>query len=107
MLWRAMDGEQVCQAMKDVIRVQFAGDDDRQTPARKLIDDRQHPEGSPVLRAILHEVIGPDMSRPFRPKADTGSVIQPQSAALGLFLRHFKPLPAPDAVNPLEVHPPA
>ena len=47
MFWRAMDGEQIRQAVKDVIRVQLAGDDDRQTPARELINDRQQAEGRP------------------------------------------------------------
>jgi ribulose kinase len=47
MLWRAMNGEQMREAVEDVIRVQLAGNDDGQAAAGKLIDHCQHAEGAP------------------------------------------------------------
>src|SRR3984957_2083397 len=56
---------------------------------------------------ILDEIIGPDMVRPLGAQTHTGAVIQPQPAALWLFLRDFQPLPSPDPLHPLGVHHPA
>ncbi len=47
------------------------------------------------------------MASALRPKTDTGSISQPKPPALWLSLRHFKPLPPPDSVDPLQIHPPA
>jgi hypothetical protein len=69
-----------------IVGVQFASNDDPQAAARELINDGQHTERSAVLRPILYKVVGPDMSGTLRPKTDTGSVIEPEPAALGLFL---------------------
>jgi hypothetical protein len=43
---------------------------------------------------------------PFRLEPDARTVVQPQPCALRLPLRHFQPLPAPDTLNALLVHPP-
>ena len=58
------------------------------------------------MRAVGHEVIAPDMPRVPRPKPDARSVVQPQPGPLGVLLGHFRPFPAPDALDPLVVHPP-
>ena len=47
------------------------------------------------------------MVGPFRPQTDAGSICQPEAASLGLLLWHFEPLPPPDPLHPLLVHPPA
>jgi len=39
----------------------------------------------------LHEIVGPDMVTPTGPKADTGAVVQPEAAPLGLLSRHLQP----------------
>ena len=44
------------------------------------------------------------MVRPLGAQTHTGAVIQPQPAALWLFLRDFQPLPSPDPLHPLDVH---
>jgi hypothetical protein len=44
MLGRAMDGEQICEAMQDIVKVQLAGDDDCQALASELVDYSQHAE---------------------------------------------------------------
>lgn len=43
----------------------------------------------------------------FRSKPNARAVVQPQTAAFRLLVRHFQPLPSPDALNPLDVHDPA
>jgi hypothetical protein len=104
---RAMDGEQFGQAMQNIVGVQLARRDDGEALARKLINDRQHAERPAVLRLVLDEIIAPDMAGALRPKTDARAVIQPEAAAFRLFLRHFEPFPPPDAIDPLEVRPPA
>ena len=101
-----MDGEQLGQAMQNIVGVQLARRNDGEALAGKLINDRQHTERPAVLRLILDEIIAPDMAGALRPKTDARAVIQPEPAAFRLFLRHFQPFPPPDAIDPLEVHPP-
>ena len=107
MLRQAVNGEQLGEAMQNIIGFQLARGDDGKALARKLINDSQHTERPAVLRLILDEIIAPDMAGALRPKTDARPVIQPEAAAFRLFLRHFEPFPPPDAVDPLEVHPPA
>jgi hypothetical protein len=47
------------------------------------------------------------MPRIFRAQPDARTIVQPQSSALWLLLRHLKPFTPPDALNPLAVHMPA
>ena len=44
---------------------------------------------------------------PLGAQAHARAVVQPQAAALWLFLRDFQPLPSPDPLHPLGVHRPA
>src|ERR1019366_10228896 len=53
------------------------------------------------------EVIGPDMVGALGAQAHARAVVQPQAAALWLFLRDFQPLPSPDPLDPLGVPRPA
>jgi len=55
---------------------------------------------APLVRSVLHEVIGPDVVRPFRPEPDAGAVVQPETTTLLLFLRDFEPLAPPDPLDP-------
>ena len=73
----------------------------------ELVDDVEHAELTPVVGAVLDEVVGPDVVRPLRPEPDTGAVGQPQPPAPWLARRHFEPLAPPDALDPLGVHHPA
>src|SRR5215213_7791303 len=74
---------------------------------RELVDHVQHPVLPPVMGAILHEVVTPDMVGPLGSQPDAGSVGMPETAAFGLFGRHFQPLPSPDPLDPLVVDDPA
>jgi hypothetical protein len=66
-----MDGEQLRQTMQNVIRSQPARYYDGETAPAELVDNSYHTEFSSVFRAILDEVVGPDMARMFRPKTNT------------------------------------
>ena len=75
MIQWAIPDEQVRQAMKDIVGLELALDDDSQAPTGELIDHRQHAEASPVVGATLGEVIAPDMIGPTRPKPDVWSIM--------------------------------
>lgn len=59
------------------------------------------------MRTVFDKVVRPDVVGALRPKADTGSVIEPKTSTFGVFGRYFKPLTSPDPGYPLSVHPPA
>ena len=61
----------------------------------------------PFVRAILDEVIGPDMVGPLGAQTDTGSVRKPDATVLGLFGGDLQPLAPPDPLDPLVVNDPA
>ena len=102
-----MSGEQAGQHMQHIVVTQAAGNLDGQALAGVLVDHRQHPDRAAIMRAILHEVVGPDMVRPARPDPDTRSVVELQPPAFGLFRWHFQPLTPPDPPHPFHVHVPS
>ena len=53
--------EQVGENIDDIGRIQLPGYPDHQHFTGELIDDVQHPDLTPVMRAILDKVVGPDM----------------------------------------------
>ena len=59
------------------------------------------------MGSIFNKVVRPDVVGALRPKAETGSVIEPKTSTFGVFGRYFKPLTAPDPSYPLSIHPPA
>ena len=67
MIRRAIPDKQVYQAMKDMVGLELAPDDDSQEPSGELIHHRQHAEASVVTGSVLNEVIAPDMIGPTRP----------------------------------------
>jgi hypothetical protein len=48
------------------------------TAPRGGIDDVQHPDLAPIVRAILNKVISPNMIWPFWLEPDARTVVQPQ-----------------------------
>ena len=55
------------------------------------------------MRPSLHKVIRPDVVLMFRPKTKTGYVIQPQTSAYGLLLRHLQTLGLSDSLDPVVI----
>ena len=69
--------EQIRQNIYDVRAVELARNTDRQTFARELIDNVEHAISAPVVCAVMHEVIRPDVVRPLGPQPKTRAVVQP------------------------------
>jgi hypothetical protein len=58
----------------------------------------------PIARSIGHEVVGPYVVRPLRPKPNAGAVRQPQPAPFRLLARNLQPLASPDPAYPRYAH---
>jgi hypothetical protein len=71
----AAQDEQVREQIDDVDRIQPALHPDGQTFSSELVDDVEHAIFSSIVRAILDEVVGPDMIRALRPQPDARAVI--------------------------------
>ena len=106
-LRRTAQNEQIRQDINDIRRVEFAGNADHQWLLCKLINDVEDAVGAPVMRPVLHEVIGPDVIGPLRSETDAGSVVQPEPPALFLLRWDFQPFTLPDPFNALVVDVPA
>ena len=94
----------IAKHVDEIDGLQLSLDPDGDTFSRELVDHIEHADFPTVVRAILDEVVRPDMVGVFRSKPDARAVVQPQPTALRLLLRHSQPLPSPDALNPLDVH---
>ncbi len=70
MLRGAAKNEQVGERVDDIDGVQLPIDANGQASMRELADDIQHTILPSVMRAILDEVIGPDMIAALRPQPD-------------------------------------
>jgi len=95
----AMDCKEFSQAMQHIVGLQLARRDDGETLARKLVDNSQHAEYTSVLRSVLDEIVSPDMARTLGPQTDAGTIVQPETTAFRLLLRHFQPFLSPDAID--------
>ena len=103
----AAQDEQVGQHVDDVDGLELASDADRQALVRELVDDVEHAELPSVMRAVLDEVVGPDVVAMLGPQPDARSVRQPEPSAFGLLPGDLQPLASPDPLDPLVVDEPA
>jgi hypothetical protein len=106
MLWWPMGHEEICEAMEHVIGFEVSFHNNGETFSTEFIYDIQYPDGTTVMRAVCHEIIGPDMMAMGGPEPDTRPIVEPQSSPLGLLLRNLQPLLAPDAFHPLMIDSP-
>ena len=90
--------EQVGEAVEHVVGPELARHDDSQAAPLEFVDHREPAKAPPVLGAILHEVVRPRVIWAVPAVAGCRSVVEPQAAALGLFVRDFQPFPPPNAV---------
>ena len=82
----AAQDEQVGQDVDHVDGLELAVDPDRQALMGELIDDVEHAVLAPVMRAVLDEVVGPDVIGLLGPQTDAGAVVnqrRPRLAACG------------------------
>jgi len=103
----AAQNEEVGKHFDDIDGLQLPLDSDGDAFPRELFDYVEHGDFPAIVRPILDEIIGPHMVGVFRSQSDAGTVVQPQPTALWLLVRHFQPLPPPDALDPFDVHNPA
>jgi hypothetical protein len=103
----AAQDEEVRQRIDHVDGLEPAGDANGQALMGELVDDIEHAEPAPVVRAVLEEVVGPDVIAVLGTQADTGAVVKPEATALGLSGRNLQPLAPPDPLHPLVVDEPA
>src|SRR6516225_4698886 len=97
----SMPQHQVGQDFNQVVAVQPPCHPDRQTLPRILVDQRQQPQGSAVVRAGAYKIVGPNVILALRPQSHATAIIQPQPASRPLFLRYFQPFAAPDPLHPV------
>jgi hypothetical protein len=97
----AAQDEQVREHIEYVHGLEPPAHPDGETLMRELVDDVQHPVLSSVMGAILHKLVARDVVGPLGSQPDTGSIVEPQTPSLGLFGRHFQPLPSPDLLHSL------
>jgi hypothetical protein len=101
-----MGHEEIRQTMEYVIGVEPSLHQDGEALPTEFVYDRQDLEGTTVVSAVLHKVVGPDMVAMGGPEPDTRPIIEPQTSAFRLLLRNLQPLLAPDAFHPLVIDPP-
>lgn len=99
--------KEVREHVYDVDCLEPAINPDGQALPGKLVDHVEHAELSAIVGSVLDEVVGPNMVGMLRPQPDTGSVVKPESPALGLLLWNLEPLSSPDPLHSLVVHRPA
>jgi hypothetical protein len=99
----AAQNKEVREYIDHIDRFQLSVHSDGQALMRELVDHVEHPVLPPVMGAILHEVVAPDVVRPLGSQPDARSVTNPKATSLRLLLWHFQPLPSPDPLDPLIV----
>jgi len=99
----AAQNKEVREYIDHIDRFQLSVYSDGQALMRELVNHVEHPVLSPVMGAILHKVVAPDVVRSLGSQPDTGSIVEPEAALLRLLTRHFQPLPSPDPLDPLIV----
>lgn len=102
----AAQDELVGEYIDDIRAVEPAVDPDRQTFVGELVDEIEHAVFLPLMGAILHEVIRPDMVGILSAQAYARAIIEPEAAPFGLLGWDFQPFASPDAFDTLVVDKP-
>jgi hypothetical protein len=95
--------EEIREAMEDVIGAQLSLHHDVQALPTEFVDDSQYLDGTAVVSAVCHEIIGPDMVAMGGPEPHTRTIVEPKTSSFGLLLGNFQPLLTPDAFHPLMI----
>ena len=103
---RTMGHEEISEAMEDVIGAQPSLHHDVQALPTEFVDDGQDLDRTPVVSAVCHKIVGPDVVAMRGPEPDTRPIVEPKTSAFGLLLGNFQPLLTPDAFHPLVIDPP-
>src|SRR5690242_441503 len=76
MTWNATQDEQVREHVDDLDRGALPAHSDDQAFTHELVNDVEHPELAAILRAILDEIVAPDVAGILRSQPDAGSIIR-------------------------------
>jgi len=92
---RRLNSQSVLAVLADVmVRLCVPSHVDREALPCELIDDGVHTELVTISRAVLNEVVSPDMVGVFWLEPDTRPIVKPQPAALRFSAGHADPLAA-------------
>ena len=94
----------VGHCLKHAEAVDAARYPDGQAFTGELINQRHQPQLAAIVGLRLHEVVGPDMTAPFRPQPDARPIVEPEPASRPLFLGYFEPLATPDPLHPIAAY---
>lgn len=106
MLGWTVGHEEIREAMEYVIGTKLSLHHDVEAVPTEFVYDRQDLDGTAVVSAVCHEIIGPDMVAMGGPEPDTRPIAPPQTSAFGLRFWNLQPLLTPDAFHPLVIDPP-
>src|ERR1039458_8105126 len=95
------------QRSRAVVSAQASCHADRQALPRVFIDHCQHADCSAVMGHGTHEVVTPDVIRPFWPQPHARTVIEPEPSPWLLFLGYLQPFTTPNALPSIFPHLPA
>ena len=70
-----MQDEEVGQDIDGVNGGKLPANPDRQALTGELVQDIEGSKGPPVMRPVMHEVVGPDMVGPLGAQPNTGAVV--------------------------------
>ena len=83
------------QHIDHLVAVDPPPDMDRQALPRVLVDQVQEPHCPSIVGVGTHEVVGPDVIAMLRPQPRAGAVVEPQTSAWFLPLRHLQSFAMP------------
>ena len=99
--------EQIGKHVDDILAVEPVIDPKRQTFVREFADYIEYSILPPLLGAIIHEIVRPDMVGALGTQAHARTVIEPETTSLGLLGWNFQPFASPDAFDTPIVDKPA
>jgi len=80
---------------------------DRQALACELVDHREQPQATAVVRARFDKIVAPDVIGSLGTQPDARSVVEPQPSSRLLFGRNLQPFPPPDTLHSIFANVPA
>ena len=98
--------EQLAQNIDDIRRVELAPNADSKALVRELVDHVEHAIFPSLMRAILDEIVGPNVITALRAQPNARAICEPQTPAFRLFVGNLQSLAPPDPLDPRVVHQP-
>src|ERR1700732_3241931 len=106
MFWNPLESHHIGQSLDDLGAAPASFGTHQQALPRVFIDQVQHPHRPSVMGGSAHEVIAPDVVRPFWAQPHTRPVVEPQPPSWLLSLWYLQPFTTPDPLHPVLAHSP-